>query len=152
HDADTLRFVLADEPIEVTAMVQASGMATAGIEDGVMGVVRFRSGLIAQFHDAFTTKFAATGFEVHGSEGSLIARDSMTQRAIGEVIMRNAVGERVIHLDHEDLYKRALHAFHAAIHGKAAPAARGEDGVRSLALALAVLESAATGCLAKVDP
>ena len=33
------------------------------------GVLRFRSGLLAQVHEAFTTKFAGTGFEVHGTEG-----------------------------------------------------------------------------------
>ena len=34
-----------------------------------MGVVRFSSGLLAQFHDAFTTRYATTGFEVHGEDG-----------------------------------------------------------------------------------
>ena len=50
-------------------------MGKDGLEDAVMGVMRFQSGLIAQFHDGFTTKFAVTGFEVHGTEGSLIGRD-----------------------------------------------------------------------------
>ncbi len=85
HDADTLRFVLDDEAVSVSAMVQSAGMGESGIEDGVMGVIRFRSGLLAQFHDAFTTKHATTGFEVHGSEGSLIATNVMTQRPVGEI-------------------------------------------------------------------
>src|SRR5229473_2084256 len=33
HDADTLRFVLDDEPVEVVALAQSSGMAKAGLED-----------------------------------------------------------------------------------------------------------------------
>jgi 1,5-anhydro-D-fructose reductase (1,5-anhydro-D-mannitol-forming) len=145
HDADTLRFVLDDEPLDVVATTQSAGMAEAAMEDGVMAVVRFRSGLIAQLHDAFTTKYAGTGFEVHGTEGSLIGRNVMTQRAIGEVILRNADGERALPIDSENLYVRALRHFHDAIDGKGPPAATGEDGVRSLALALAVLESARTG-------
>ncbi len=72
HDADTLRFVLDDEPTSVVAMTSHGGMGREGLEDGAMGVIRFSSGLLAQFHDAFTTKFATTGFEVHGDEGSLI--------------------------------------------------------------------------------
>ncbi len=60
HDADTLRFVLDDEAVSVSAMVQSAAMGESGIEDGVMGVIRFRSGLIAQFHDAFTTRHATT--------------------------------------------------------------------------------------------
>jgi 1,5-anhydro-D-fructose reductase (1,5-anhydro-D-mannitol-forming) len=145
HDADTLRFVLDDEPTEVTALSQSSGMAAGGIEDGVMGVVRLRSGLTAQFHDAFTAKFATTGFEVHGSDGSLIATNCMTQRPVGEVLLRTAAGEERLPLEHENLYARAVRAFHAAIRGEGMPAATGEDGVRSMAVALAALESAATG-------
>jgi 1,5-anhydro-D-fructose reductase (1,5-anhydro-D-mannitol-forming) len=145
HDADTLRFVLDDEPTEVTALSQSSGMAAGGIEDGVMGVVRLRSGLTAQFHDAFTAKFATTGFEVHGRDGSLIATNCMTQRPVGEVLLRTAAGEERLPLEHENLYARAVRAFHAAIRGEGMPAATGEDGVRSMAVALAALESAATG-------
>jgi 1,5-anhydro-D-fructose reductase (1,5-anhydro-D-mannitol-forming) len=152
HDADALRFVLDDEPAEVIALSQSSGMAAEGIEDGVMGSVRFRSGLIAQFHDAFTTKFATTGFEIHGAEGSLIATNCMTQRPIGDVLLRTAKGEEILPLDHENLYVRALRAFHAAIEGQGAPSATGEDGVRSMALALAAAEAAGTGRAVTVDP
>ena len=152
HDADTLRFVLDDEPADVVALTQSSGMAASGIEDGVMGVIRFRSGLIAQFHDAFTTKFATTGFEVHGSEGSLIATNCMTQRPVGDVLLRTAAGEERLPIDHENLYARALRAFHAAIRGEGAPAATGEDGVRSLAIALAARQAAASGRLVTIDP
>lgn len=152
HDADTLRFVLDDEPVEVTAMVQHAGLGEGIIEDGVMGVVRFRSGLVAQFHDAFTTRYATTGFEVHGTEGSLIARDCMTQKPIGEVILRTAAGEEALPLDDDNLYARALRAFHAAMRGEGAPAASGIDGVRSMAVAVAALESAASGGTVPVDP
>ena len=81
HDADTLRFVLDDDPVEAIALGQSGGMGKAGLEDAVMGVLRFKSGLIAQFHDGFTTKYAETGFEVHGTDGSLIGRNVMTQTA-----------------------------------------------------------------------
>ena len=73
HDADTLRFVLDDDPVEAVALAQSAGMGQSGLEDGVMGVMRFSTGLVAQFHDAFTIRYAGTGFEVHGTDGSLIA-------------------------------------------------------------------------------
>ena len=66
-------------------MTASQGMGRAGLEDAVMGVMRFRDGVIAQFHDAFTAPHAYTGFEVHGTEGSLYGRDVMTQRPIGTV-------------------------------------------------------------------
>ncbi|HZP94438.1 MAG TPA: Gfo/Idh/MocA family oxidoreductase [Burkholderiales bacterium] len=145
HDADTLRFTLGADPLEAIAISQQAGMASAGLEDGVMAVLRFDNGVLAQIHDAFTVKHAGTGFEVHGSEGSILARNVMTQRPIGEVILRTAAGEKSVPVQHENLYARALRAFVAAIDGKGEPSATGEDGVRSLATALAVRESATSG-------
>jgi len=145
HDADTLRFVLGDEAESVTAMVSRAGMGEAGLEDGVMGVVRFSGGVLAQFHDAFTTRYATTGFEVHGEEGSLVATDCMTQQPKGEVVLRSAAGAVPLSLSHEDLYVRSIRLFQDATRGAGAPAATGEDGVRSLALALAVAEAAKAG-------
>ncbi|CAI2933266.1 Gfo/Idh/MocA family protein [Aminobacter niigataensis] len=145
HDADTLRFVLNDDPVEATAFSQTGGMGQAGLEDAVMGVLRFKSGLVAQFHDAFTTKFAETGFEVHGTEGSLIARNVMTQKPVGSVVLRHAEGEHELKLDQYNLYEAGLQAFHDAVAGKGTPSATGEDGVWSLATGLAVVKSAATG-------
>lgn len=152
HDADTLRFVLGEDPVEISAFTQAAGMAGGGLEDGAMCVWRFQSGLIAQSHEGFTTKFAGTGFEVHGTEGSLIARDVMTQKPVGSVILRGADGEEELTFDREDLYTRSLRAFHAAIHGEGRPSATGEDGVWSLACAEAALQSAKTGRAVAIDP
>ncbi|MGO9773986.1 MAG: Gfo/Idh/MocA family protein [Roseiarcus sp.] len=151
HDADALRFVLADEPRAVSAMVSHGGMGREGLEDGVMGVVRFSSGLLAQFHDAFTTRFATTGFEVHGEEGSLIGRDCMTQAPKGEVLLRTSAAEELLPLVHQDLYERSVRLFQDAAAGHGAPAASGEDGVRSLGLALATLEAARSGRETPID-
>ncbi|ASY64754.1 glucose-fructose oxidoreductase [Sinorhizobium sojae CCBAU 05684] len=151
HDADTLRFVLDDDPIEAVAISHSAGLSKEGLEDGVMGVLRFRSGVIAQFHDAFTTKFAETGLEVHGTDGSLIGRNVMTQRPVGTVTLRNEEGEFELPLDHRNLYETALQAFHAAIEGKGSPSATGEDGVWSLAAGLAVSKSAANGMAVQIE-
>ncbi|OHV78347.1 Gfo/Idh/MocA family protein [Ensifer sp. LCM 4579] len=151
HDADTLRFVLDDDPIEAVAISHSAGLSKEGLEDGVMGVLRFRSGVIAQFHDAFTTKYAETGLEVHGTDGSLIGRNVMTQRPVGTVALRNEEGEFELPLDHSNLYETALQAFHAAIEGQGSPSATGEDGVWSLAVGLAVAKSAASGMAVQIE-
>jgi 1,5-anhydro-D-fructose reductase (1,5-anhydro-D-mannitol-forming) len=151
HDADTLRFVLDEEPQSVIAMTSQGGMAQASLEDGVMGVIRFSSGLLAQFHDAFTTKYATTGFEVHGDKGSLIGRDCMTQAPRGDVLLRSDAGEEALKLDHEKLYVRSVRLFQDAVEGRGAPSATGEDGVKSLSVALSALESARSGEAAPID-
>ena len=146
HDTDTLRFVLDDEVETVTAISARQGLAEGDLEDAVMGVMQFRSGILAQFHDAFTIKHTGTGFQVHGAEGSLLAEDVMTQRPIGRIYLRRQDQVEEVDLGPpEDLYTRAVGLFNGAARGDAQPAATGEDGVRSLAVGLAVLESAQSG-------
>jgi 1,5-anhydro-D-fructose reductase (1,5-anhydro-D-mannitol-forming) len=151
HDADTLRYVLGRNPIEVIAFSQAGGMGKEGLEDAVMGVMRFEDGIIAQFHDGFTTKYAETGFEVHGTEGSLIGRNVMTQRPVGTVILRDAAGEQLLPTEGRNLYETALDAFHSAVAGRGKPSATARDGIWSLATGLAVAEAARSGATVKVE-
>ena len=60
-------------------------------------------------------------------------------------MLRSAAGAVPLALSHEDLYVRSIRLFQDATRGAGAPAATGEDGVRSLALALAVAEAAKAG-------
>lgn len=106
--------------------------------------------MLAQLHDAFNVAHADTGIEIHGSAGSIVGRYVMTQQPTGEVRLRNADGERVIPLQPHDLYVHALAAFNRALRGLGAPSAGGEDGLRALAAALAVLEAARAGQRAPV--
>ena len=146
HDADTLHFVLDDDAEEVVALSGRQGLAQGGIEDAVMGAIRFRSGLLAQFHDAFTIKHTRTGLEVHGSEGSLFGEDVMTQEPQGRIFLqREGTREEVELGTHENLYGHQVSHFNAAVNGKGKPFATGEDGLRSLAVGTAVLESTRTG-------
>jgi 1,5-anhydro-D-fructose reductase (1,5-anhydro-D-mannitol-forming) len=144
HDADLMRFIINDDAASVSATVQNSGMAIAGVEDAAMGVITFRSGILGQFHDGFTTKYVQTSVEVHGDLGSLVATNCMTQAPVGDVLLRNADGEAKLQLQHENLYVRTINAFTSAIAGDGEPLSTGEDGVASLAIALAALESART--------
>ena len=146
HDADTVRFVLGDNPAEVTAMTASHGMAKSGLADTVMGVIRMKSGVLVQFHDAFTIKHMPTGFEVHGTDGSLVARNCMTQSPVGDLVLRRGNEEQVIDdFERGDLYTRSVHNFMAAVGGTGQPSATAEDGLWSLATALAAVESADTG-------
>jgi 1,5-anhydro-D-fructose reductase (1,5-anhydro-D-mannitol-forming) len=63
-----------------------------------MGVMYFRNGVLAQFHDAFTIKHAPTGLEIHGTEGSLFAVDVMLQDPVGRVVLRRDKEENEIKL------------------------------------------------------
>ena len=146
HDADTLHFVLGDDAAKVTAVTKQQGLGKSGLEDAVMGVIDFKNGTLAQFHDAFTIQHAYTGFEVHGTEGSLYAEDVMTQEPKGRLFLRRQETRQEVDLGrHENLYVHQVRHFNAAVGGNGKPFATGEDGIRSLAVAIAVLESAKSG-------
>ena len=146
HDVDTVRFVTGAEVLEVAAIGMAQGMSTGGV-DAVAVAGRLSGDATLHLHDAFTTPHARTAFEVFGTAGSALATDAMSQTPDGEVVLRRDdregvlvdVGER------ENLYVRGLRAFADAVAGHGAPPCTGEDGVRSLAVALAVAESLVTG-------
>jgi 1,5-anhydro-D-fructose reductase (1,5-anhydro-D-mannitol-forming) len=111
-----------------------------------MGVIRFQSGVIAQFHDAYTVPNAPTGLEVHGTEGSLVGENVMTQDPVGRLFLRRANQLREVELGtFENLYVHQVRHFNEAVQGRGRPFATGEDGVRSLAVALAVMEAAGRG-------
>lgn len=150
HDTDALRYVLGDDPAEVIAFGQSSGMAKGLLEDAAMGTIRFNAGLLAQFHDSFTTPYATTGFDVHGTEGSLFGRDCMVQKPVGTVMLRSAAGEEILKVEPDNLYEKTLRAFDAAIAGAGRPLCTGEDGVWSLATGLAVMQSARRGAPVKI--
>jgi len=145
HGIDTMRYVLQAEPVEVVSLSQHYGMASETIEDGSMAVFRFDNGVLAQLHTAFTVKYSDSGFEVHGTEGSLIGRHSMKHPPGAELILRNADGEQSLELDNEPLHHIGTQRFVGAIQGRGEPAATGEDGLRSLAAALACLKAATSG-------
>jgi 1,5-anhydro-D-fructose reductase (1,5-anhydro-D-mannitol-forming) len=150
HDADTVRFHLDEDPSEVIAIDAVSGMGQ-GVEDSVMSIWTMPSGIMVQTHESFTHAHAGTGFEIHGTEGSIFAKNVMTQRPIGDVTLRNADGEQAISFSDHNLYARAMTRFVEACRGEGRPAADGVDGVKSLAVAQAVAEAAQTGARTSVD-
>jgi 1,5-anhydro-D-fructose reductase (1,5-anhydro-D-mannitol-forming) len=146
HDADTVRFVTGQEVAEVAAVGAAQGMSAGGL-DAVAVAGRLSGDATLHLHDAFTTPHARSAVELFGTAASALATDAMSQTPEGEVVLRRDgqegvlvdVGER------ENLYVRGIRAFADAVAGNGEPPCTGEDGVRSLAVALAVMDSLTTG-------
>jgi 1,5-anhydro-D-fructose reductase (1,5-anhydro-D-mannitol-forming) len=139
HDAAAINAILGRRPLEATALAASQWGATA--EDAAISAIRYESDVLVQTHDAFTVPFAGTGLEVHGTEGSLIARDVMTQDPIGTIVLRDAHGERAVEpQDRDDLYDTTLNAFAAG-----RPIVDGRAGIDALAVALAVKAAAESG-------
>ncbi len=150
HDADTIRFHLGEDPLDVIAKAGTSGMGE-GVEDSVMSVWSMPSGAMVQTHESFTHGFAGTGIEFHGTKGSIFARNVMTQEPVGQIRLVDMEGETNIAFSNHNLYERSLGLFGQAVNGSERPSADGIDGVKSLAVALAVREAAQTGTAVRID-
>ncbi|MFT5869902.1 MAG: 1,5-anhydro-D-fructose reductase (1,5-anhydro-D-mannitol-forming) [Paracoccaceae bacterium] len=150
HDADTVRFYLGEDPVDVVAMERADSLGQ-GVEDSAMSVWTMPSGAMIQTHEGFTIRHAGTSIEVHGTEGSIFARNVMTQRPVGQVVLQTAEGMFEVEFSKHGLYDRSMGLFVAAVGGKGAPSATGIDGIKSLAVALAVKQAATTGQRTTVD-
>ncbi|MEM9430133.1 MAG: Gfo/Idh/MocA family oxidoreductase [Pseudomonadota bacterium] len=150
HDADTVRFHLGEDPVDVTAIERVDSLGQ-GVEDSVMSVWRMPSGALVQTHEGFTIRHAGTSFEVHGTEGSIVARNVMTQMPVGSITLKTADGSEDMPFSDHLLYVRAVRLFVDAMRGVGAPSATGIDGVKSLAVAEAVKRAATTGARVAVD-
>ena len=150
HDADCVRFLLGEDPVSVGAQSGVSGMGT-GVEDSVMSVWAMPSGAMVMAHESFTHPFAGSGLEVHGTQGSIFARGVMTQMPVGEIELVTATGREAVPYSDHNLYVEAVRRFADAVAGQGQPAADGRDGVKSLAVALAVREAALSGTRTHVN-
>ncbi len=150
HNADIVRFLLSEDPVAVVAQSAASGMGR-GVEDSCMSVWSMPSGAMVMSHESFTHRFADTGIEIHGTRGSIVATGVMTQQPVGSVSLRNVNGTKLVPFSNHSLYSRGVADFVSAVKSKGVPAASGSDGVKSLAVALAVREAANKGQLVSVN-
>jgi 1,5-anhydro-D-fructose reductase (1,5-anhydro-D-mannitol-forming) len=150
HDADCVRFLLGEDPVSVAAEAGVSGMG-AGVEDSVMSVWAMPSGAMVMAHESFTHPFAGSGLEVHGTDGSIFARGVMTQAPVGEIELVTGAGREMVPYSDHNLYVAAVRQFADAVAGRGQPAADGRDGVKSLAVALAVREAALSGTRCHVN-
>lgn len=146
HDADTLRYILDDEIVSVAAITATQGVSLAPIEDAVAGAMRTKRGTLVSFQDAFTIGHGGTALEIHGTTGSLIGRDLLGADPTGEVFLRRADTIEPVSVEgRPDPYVRVVDAFLDAIAGSGEPVATADDGIASLAIALAALTAARTG-------
>ncbi len=141
HNADCVRFLLGEDPVSVVAHMDATGLRQ-GVENSATSVWAMPSGATVFSHESFTHPFAASGIEVHGTKGSILARGVLSQEPGGEIDLITDQGTAHVEYDRAGLYETVVRQFVAAVAGKATVAASGHDGVKSLQIAEAVRAAA----------
>ena len=151
HDLDMARFLLDEEPAEVTAAASClvdPAIGAAGDVDTALVTLRTASGRLCQISNS---RRASYGYdqriEAHGTTGMLRAGNVLPTT----VELADATGFRTdpvlpFFLErYATAYRAELGAFIAAVRGGAAARPNGDDGLRALLLADAALESSRTG-------
>ena len=140
HNIDTARFVTGREPIRVAAVGPVPDAHT--VTDRVMATVELDGGVLLQTFDGWFVPGNRAGIEVHGSDGSAIAL-AAAPGTPETVMLRDRSGSATVLPLPEpvDMYTLVIEEFAAAIAGRPTDVASGFDGLRSLAAALAAVES-----------
>ena len=151
HDLDMARFLLGEEPVEITAAASClvdPAIGAAGDVDTAVVTLRTASGRLCQISNS---RRASYGYdqriEVHGAKGLLRAGNVLPTT----VELADGAGFRTdpalpFFLErYAAAYRAELGAFVVAATGDAPARPNGEDGLRALLLADAALESSRTG-------
>ena len=155
HDASVLNPLLGRAKKVAAIGVTQAPWNAGSANDAVMTVIEYeRDGhpVIAHTHDAFSVEFETTSFIVHGTEGVLVGRNAMTQDSVGTLEITTAEGSSPVGLElGRDLYEIILAAFASSVGGVGSPTVSGREGVETLRVALAALESITTGRTINLD-
>lgn len=157
HDLDMARWLLDEEPVEVTAQGSSlvdPAIGAAGDIDTAAVTLRTRGGRIAQIANS---RRAAFGYdqriEVCGARGMLAAGN----RKATSVEHADAAGYRSdpalpFFLErYAEAYRLELDAFVRRLHGEAADLVSGRDGVRALEIADACDRSMRAGATVRLE-
>ena len=146
HCADLLRYVLADDVVEVSAVSDAT--PEKPLEELVTLALRFRSGVIATvLTGRRTPDYERNDVTVYGTLGRAGLHSSIDMNQAGAFAVRtDALTEDEAYPEHPfSLYTKQVQAFDAAVEGNGEPLATGLDGLRVVEITLAMVESSRTG-------
>jgi myo-inositol 2-dehydrogenase/D-chiro-inositol 1-dehydrogenase len=150
HDFDVLRWLAGSEAVELYARAEAfwaTNRGEAGAYDTAMVQIRFANGALAtadaSFHAVYGYDVRA---EVYGANGMVTVGDGRLDSAV--IATEAGVGRPQAHW-FQDLFGQAYRAeladFVRCVREGRQPAVSGQDGLQSLRMALAAIESVETG-------
>jgi 1,5-anhydro-D-fructose reductase (1,5-anhydro-D-mannitol-forming) len=149
HPYDLLRYLLASEVREVTAMTDA-GRST-DLERMALALLRFQNGTLAYVNANQKVSNFQPDIDIYGTDGRIVGAGVTRPFREGELRVLTAAGERVSKHSSKDAVVRSVAAFNDAVAHDREPNASGLDGLRSVQLTDAVIRSARDGRLVEVQ-
>lgn len=145
HCIDTLRAILADEPVHVSAAMSPLPTATS-TEEVAHVCLRFSRGVVASVFCSYIAPFRRTFIEIMGTDGTITCPDFTTVNQVGHVAVTKGKGDRPGATDVEEiavpnLYVEEVSLFTSWVLGGSAPEIDGENGLKNQLIINRALES-----------
>lgn len=158
HDFDMVRWLLADEPIEIVARTAVMLEARDNPHrdpDTAMVMLRMAGGALVHVNSSFRAVYGYDQrIEAFGEKGMLISRNQQPtalERYDAHGIRQDGLLRFFIER-YAESYRRELDDFVRAIAARRAPGINLDDGRRALAIAEAAVESAKSGAPVTLKP
>src|SRR3954462_12812708 len=144
HCIDTLRYVLQDEIVRVSARARRDENS-GGVESAAVLALEFSQGTLGTVLVSFRAEYR-TPFEVVGTTGVLFANDALNvERPITLQLRRGISVAAEEEVTNYEAYARQVDAFAAAVEGKAEFPVPGEEGWQNQVVLDAAYRSMKTG-------
>lgn len=143
HVYDVLRFLLAAEVTEVTALLDSDRRHE--LERLPMVLMRFSNGALVYANGNQRTPLPLNDVVIHGTEGRIDGRGITRPQTEGEMRVVSKVGERSAHYSSHDCYERTIRAYSEAVLAGHDPDPSGLDGLRCVQITDAIRRSAREG-------
>lgn len=145
HAVDLVRHLLRDEVSAVYCAAAPHLLGSAVPEDVQTQLSLRRHGILAHLHDSYYLPHVPGSLEIYGTRGVLVAQHCWEDGAPSTLQLIQHGHAKTVPVTGESPYAVALQAFHAAVGGREAALASGADGVHSLQVVQAALESLLSG-------
>jgi 1,5-anhydro-D-fructose reductase (1,5-anhydro-D-mannitol-forming) len=144
HELDLLRWLVGQEIVEATAMTDGPSERYP-VEFLTAATLRFADGTLGQMVSSRRLPNGANSVTVYGASGRAEGVTTLGMTTGGLLRLTREAETTELHMPLRDAYAAEVEAFSRAVATGEPFAASGEDGLRSVAATVAILEAAASG-------
>jgi 1,5-anhydro-D-fructose reductase (1,5-anhydro-D-mannitol-forming) len=144
HMIDLLRYLTGQEVVTVTALTDGPAPGRP-VEFLTLGTVAFDGGAFGQVVCSRRLPNSLNNVTIYTTQERLVGEDTNSMQPSGRLVIGQGAETTSVNVPLRDAYLNEIEAFTRAVTGGPAFQASGHDGLRSVAITVALLESARDG-------
>lgn len=144
HMIDLLRYLTDQQVVSVSAVADGPA-AGRPVEALLLGTLTFDGGAYGQIVASRRLPNSLNNVTVYTEQMRLVGEDTNSMQPSGRLVVTQGAETTMVQVPLRDAYLNEIEAFSQAVAGGPAFTANGGDGLRSVEITVALLESARTG-------